>query len=288
MKQEKPHDPAIVAEFDGVVSFGAQKKGTRDIIITSIDGLTTKTYSISVGKHVLVQNGDVVKAGDKLTDGDLDPHDILRIKGPNAVQEFLVNEIQEVYRLQGVKINDKHIEIIVKQMLQKVKILDPGDTKFLENDLVDKYVLEEENEKIRNSVVILNRGDSRFKNGQVVERNKVRDVNIDLRKKNKKPVEFRDAQPATSEPILLGITSAALSTESFLSAASFQETTKVLTDAATEAKTDYLLGLKENVVIGHKIPAGTGLKKFRNIILTTSEFVETKSSTQETIKVKSK
>ncbi|MEJ5306160.1 MAG: DNA-directed RNA polymerase subunit beta' [Ignavibacteria bacterium] len=284
----KPHDPAIVAEFDGVVSFGAQKKGTRDIIITSIDGLTTKTYSISVGKHVLVQNGDVVKAGDKLTDGDLDPHDILRIKGPNAVQEFLVNEIQEVYRLQGVKINDKHIEIIVKQMLQKVKILDPGDTKFLENDLVDKYVLEEENEKIRNSVVILNRGDSRFKNGQVVERNKVRDVNIDLRKKNKKPVEFRDAQPATSEPILLGITSAALSTESFLSAASFQETTKVLTDAATEAKTDYLLGLKENVVIGHKIPAGTGLKKFRNIILTTSEFVETKSSTQETIKVKSK
>jgi len=284
----KPHDPAIVAEFDGIVSFGGQKKGTRDIIITSVDGLTTKTYSISVGKHVLVQNGDVVKAGDKLTDGDLDPHDILRIKGPNAVQEFLVNEIQEVYRLQGVKINDKHIEIIVKQMLQKVKILDPGDTKFLENDLVDKYVLEEENERIRQSVVILNRGDSRFKNGQVVERNKVRDVNIDLRKKNKKLIEYRDAQPATSEPVLLGITSAALSTESFLSAASFQETTKVLTDAATEAKTDYLLGLKENVVIGHKIPAGTGLKKFRNIMLTTPEFVETKSSTQETVKVKSK
>ncbi|MGB9663550.1 MAG: DNA-directed RNA polymerase subunit beta' [Ignavibacteria bacterium] len=284
----KPHDPAIVAEFDGVISFGAQKKGTRDIIITSIDGLTTKAYSISVGKHVLVQNGDIVKAGDKLTDGDLDPHDILRIKGPNAVQEFLVNEIQEVYRLQGVKINDKHIEIIVKQMLQKVKILDPGDTKFLENDLIDKYVLEEENEKIRQSVVVLNRGDSRFKNGQVVERNKIRDVNIDLRKKNKKLVEYRDAQPATSEPILLGITAAALSTESFLSAASFQETTKVLTDAATEAKTDYLLGLKENVVIGHKIPAGTGLKKFRNIILTTEEFVESKVVTQETSKAKAK
>ncbi len=284
----KPHDPAIVAEFDGVISFGAQKKGTRDIIITSIDGLTTKTYSISIGKHVLVQNGDIVKAGDKLTDGDLDPHDILRIKGPNAVQEFLVNEIQEVYRLQGVKINDKHIEIIVKQMLQKVKILDPGDTKFLENDLVDKYVLDEENSRIRDSVVVLNRGDSRFKNGQVVERNKVRDVNIELRKRNKKLVEFRDAQPATSEPILLGITAAALSTESFLSAASFQETTKVLTDAATEAKTDYLLGLKENVVIGHKIPAGTGLKKFRNIILTTEEFVETKATTQETSKAKSK
>ncbi len=164
----------------------------------------------------------------------------MRIKGPNAVQEFLVNEIQEVYRLQGVKINDKHIEIIVKQMLQKVKILDPGDTKFLENDLVDRYILDEENNRIMQSVVVLNRGDSRFKNGQVVERNKVRDVNIELRKRNKKLVEFRDAQPATSEPVLLGITAAALSTESFLSAASFQETTKVLTDAATEAKTDYL------------------------------------------------
>jgi DNA-directed RNA polymerase subunit beta' len=284
----RPHDPAVVAEFDGVVTFGQQRKGMRDIIITSIDGMTNKTYSISVGKHVLVQNGDTVKAGDKLTDGDLDPHDILRIKGPNQVQEFLVNEIQEVYRLQGVKINDKHIEIIVKQMLQKVKILDPGDTKFLENDLVDRYVLDEENEKIKNSVVVLNRGDSRFRNGQVVERNKVRDANIDLRKRGKKQVEFRDAQPATSEPVLLGITAAALSTESFLSAASFQETTKVLTDAATEAKTDYLLGLKENVVIGHKIPAGTGLKKFRNIILTTPEFVSESKTTTETVKVKSK
>lgn len=284
----RPHDPAVVAEFDGVVTFGAQRKGTRDIIITSVDGLTQKTYSISVGKHVLVQNGDTVKAGDKLTDGDLDPHDILRIKGSNAVQEFLVNEIQEVYRLQGVKINDKHIEIIVKQMLQKVKILDPGDTKFLENDLVDKYVLEEENQKMMQSVVILNRGDSRFRNGQVVERNKVKDANIELRKRNKKLIEFRDAQPATSEPVLLGITAAALSTESFLSAASFQETTKVLTDAATEAKTDYLLGLKENVVIGHKIPAGTGLKKFRNIILTTLEFAPENKPTQEVSKAKVK
>lgn len=273
----RPHDPAIIAEFDGVVSFGQQKKGSREIVITSVDGQTTKTYSISVGKHILVQNGDFVKAGDKLTDGDLDPHDILRIKGVNAVQEFLVNEIQEVYRLQGVKINDKHIEIIVKQMLQKVKVLDPGDTRFLENDLIDWYIFNEENEKIRQSVVILDKGDSRFKNGQVVERNRVRDANIELRKRNRKLIEFRDAQPATSENVLLGITSAALSTESFLSAASFQETTKVLTDAATEAKTDYLLGLKENVVIGHKIPAGTGLKKFRNLILTTAEFVEEKT-----------
>lgn len=284
----RPHDPAIVAEFDGVVSFGSQRKGTRDIIITSIDGLTQKTYSISVGKHVLVQNGDTVKAGDKLTDGDLDPHDILRIKGPNAVQEFLVNEIQEVYRLQGVKINDKHIEIIVKQMLQKVRILDPGDTKFLENDLVDRYMLAEENKKVEQSVVVLNRGDSRFRNGQVVEKNKVRDANIELRKRNKKLIEYRDAQPATSEPVLLGITAAALSTESFLSAASFQETTKVLTDAATEAKTDHLLGLKENVVIGHKIPAGTGLKEFRNIVLTTPEFITETRVTTETSKVKSK
>lgn len=284
----RPHDPAIVAEFDGIVSFGAQRKGTRDIIITSIDGLTQKTYSISVGKHVLVQNGDSVKAGDKLTDGDLDPHDILRIKGPNAVQEFLVNEIQEVYRLQGVKINDKHIEIIVKQMLQKVRILDPGDTKFLENDLVDKYILMEENKKIEQSVVVLNRGDSRFRNGQVVEKNKVRDANIELRKRNKKLTEYRDAQPATSEPVLLGITAAALSTESFLSAASFQETTKVLTDAATEAKTDHLLGLKENVVIGHRIPAGTGLKDFRNIVLTTPEFITETKTSVETSRVKSK
>lgn len=284
----RPHDPAIVAEFDGVVSFGPQRKGTRDIIITSIDGLTQKTYSISVGKHVLVQNGDTVTAGDKLTDGDLDPHDILHIKGPNAVQEFLVNEIQEVYRLQGVKINDKHIEIIVKQMLQKVRILDPGDTKFLENDLVDRYLLIEENKKIEQSVVVLNRGDSRFRNGQVVEKNKVRDANIELRKRNKRLIEYRDAQPATSEPVLLGITAAALSTESFLSAASFQETTKVLTDAATEAKTDHLLGLKENVVIGHKIPAGTGLKEFRNIVLTTPEFITETRVTPETSKVKSK
>ena len=284
----KPQDPAIIAEFDGVITFGQQKKGTRDVIITSVDGLTTKTYSIPVGKHVLVQPNDFVKAGDKLTDGDLDPHDILRIKGVSAVQEYLVNEIQEVYRLQGVKINDKHIEIIVKQMLQKVKVIDPGDTRFLENDLVDWYVFNEENEKIKQSVVVINRGDSRLKNGQVVEKNKVRDINIELKKRNRKLVEFRDAQPATSENVLLGITAAALSTESFLSAASFQETTKVLTDAATEAKTDYLLGLKENVVIGHKIPAGTGLKKFRNIILTAPEFVtqEEKVSTNEKIRAK--
>lgn len=284
----KPADPAIIAEFDGIVSFGPQRKGTRDVIITSVDGQTTKTYSIPVGKHVLVQNGDQVKAGDKLTDGDLDPHDILRIKGVNDVQAFLVNEIQEVYRLQGVKINDKHIEIIVKQMLQKVKIVHPGDTKFLEGDIVERHLVNEENARIASSVVVIDHGDSRLKNGQVVERNKVRDLNIELRKKGKKLIEFREAQSAVTENILLGITSAALSTESFLSAASFQETTKVLTDAATEAKSDLLLGLKENVVIGHKIPAGTGLKKFRNIILTTSELVKEEQIAKEKSKEKVK
>ncbi|MEJ5352130.1 MAG: DNA-directed RNA polymerase subunit beta' [Melioribacteraceae bacterium] len=266
-----PHDPAIVSEIEGRVKFGPRKKGARDIIIESFDGSIQKVYSVPYGKHILVQEGDEIPAGEKITDGPINPHDILKIKGPNAVQEYLVNEIQDVYRLQGVKINDKHIEIIVRQMLQKLKVISAGDTNFIEEDLVDRNKLLEENERIKNMVYIIDPGQSKFKAGQLIPRSKFREINADLTRKGKKPMKVRDAEPATFENILLGITHAALSTESFISAASFQETTKVLTNAATEARTDYLVGLKENVVMGHLIPAGTGLKKYKNIILTAEE-----------------
>jgi len=216
---------------------------------------------------VLVQENDTVRAGERLSDGAINPHDVLRIKGVGAVQEYLVNEIQEVYRIQGVKINDKHIEVIVRQMMQKVKVVDSGDTKFLEGDYVDKLRFEEENESVRDKVFVTSKGDSKLKNGQIVSRRKIKEANTDLKKRSKKVIEFRDADPSTSEPVLLGITTAALSTDSFISAASFQETTKVLTDAAIEAKVDFLLGLKENVIMGHLIPAGTGLKHFRSIMV---------------------
>ncbi|MGB5874155.1 MAG: DNA-directed RNA polymerase subunit beta' [Bacteroidota bacterium] len=262
-----PTDPAIVSEIDGTVSFGAQKRGAREVLVTSHDGKDVRKYPVPLGKHVLVQDGDVVRAGDSLSDGAIDPHDVLSIKGVGAVQEYLVNEIQEVYRIQGVKINDKHIEIIVRQMMQKVRVADSGDTKFLEGDHVDKLRFEEENEGLRDKVIIVNKGDAKFKNGQVVVKKKARESNGDLRRRSKKVAEYRDAEPATSEPVLLGITSAALSTDSFISAASFQETTKVLTDAAIGGKVDNLLGLKENVIMGHLIPAGTGLKHFKDILV---------------------
>jgi DNA-directed RNA polymerase subunit beta' len=265
-----PADPAIVSEIDGVVRFGLQKRGSREIIVKSHDGMDERHYMIPLGKHVLIQDNDVIRAGERLSDGAIDPHDILRIKGVGSVEEYLVNEIQEVYRMQGVKINDKHVEVIVRQMMQKVRIIDPGDTPFLEEDYVDIQSVNEQNEILKDQVNITGKGDSKLKNGQIISKKKIREVNTDLRKKSKKIVEFRDAEPATAEPILLGITQAALSTESFISAASFQETTKVLTDAAIEGKVDYLLGLKENVIMGHLIPAGTGLKKFRNIIVTPS------------------
>ncbi len=262
-----PADPAIVSEIDGVVKFGVQKRGAREIIVTSHDGKDERHYLIPMGKHVLVQEHDVIRSGERLSDGAVDPHDILRIKGVGAVQEYLVNEIQEVYRMQGVKINDKHIEVIVRQMMQKVHIVDSGDTRFLEDDYVDIHKVNEENAQLRDAVVVTSKGDSKLKNGQIMLKKKLREVNIDLKKKGKKIVEARDADPVTTEPVLLGITSAALSTDSFVSAASFQETTRVLTDAAIEGKIDYLLGLKENVTMGHLIPAGTGLKKFKNIIV---------------------
>jgi DNA-directed RNA polymerase subunit beta' len=262
-----PHESAVVSDIEGFVKFGARKKGSREILVSAPDGSDEKKYSVPLQKHILVQEGDEIPAGEKITDGPINPHDILAIKGTSAVQEYLVNEIQDVYRLQGVKINDKHIEVIVRQMLQKIKIVNPGDTRFLEEDIVDRIEFIEENNKIVNMVFIEDKGDSKFKNGQVITKLKMREINLDLKKKDRKEIIGRDAEPATFEHILLGITQAALSTESFISAASFQETTKVLANAATEAKVDHLLGLKENVVMGHLIPAGTGLKKYLHIIL---------------------
>ena len=262
-----PQDPAIVSDIEGLVKFGGRKKGSREISVVAHDGSDEKKYSVPLGKHILVQESDDIPAGEKITDGPMNPHDILRIKGTSAVQEYLVNEIQDVYRLQGVKINDKHIEVIVRQMLQKVRVVSPGDTKFLEEDLVDRIEFIEENNKMTNMVVVEDKGDSRYKNGTILQKSKIRELNSDLIKREKKQMEFRDAMPATFEHVLLGITQAALSTESFLSAASFQETTKVLANAAIQAKIDRLIGLKENIVMGHLIPAGTGLKKYKNISL---------------------
>lgn len=259
----KPKEQAVVSEIDGVVKFGPIKRGIREVEVEGSIG--KKKYLIPHSKHVLVHHGDYVKAGEILTDGSIAPHDILQILGPNKVQEYLVNEIQEVYRLQGVRINDKHIEVIVRQMMQRVRVLDPGDTYFLEGDTVNKFFFQEENEAIRNRVIITEVGDSRFKKRQAVERVKFEYTNRQLEKSEKTPAEGREAEPATAEPILLGITQAALTTDSFISAASFQETTRVLTDAAVAGKVDYLYGLKENVIVGNLVPSGTGLKKFKQL-----------------------
>ena len=272
-----PQESAIVSEIEGTVKFGTRKKGSREILVVAPDKSDEKKYNVPLGKHTLVQEGDEIPAGEKITDGPINPHDILKIKGTSAVQEYLVNEIQDVYRLQGVKINDKHIEVIVRQMLQKIKIVSPGDTRFLEEDIVDRNEFIEENNKVMSMAYLTDKGDSRLKDGQLLAKSKLREINADIKKKSKKGVESRDSEPATFEHVLLGITSAALSTESFISAASFQETTKVLANAATEAKVDHLLGLKENVVMGHLIPAGTGLKKYKNIKLKTEEIVEEKT-----------
>jgi len=279
-----PQETAIVSEIEGTVKFGQRKKGSREILVTAPDGSDEKKYSVPLGKHILVQDSDEIPAGEKITDGPINPHDILKIKGTSAVQEYLVNEIQDVYRLQGVKINDKHIEVIVRQMLQKVKIVSPGDTKFLEEDVVDRNEFIEENNKIMSLIYIENKGDSKFKDGQLIPKSKLREINTDLKKKEKAVIEARDAEPATFEHILLGITQAALSTQSFISAASFQETTKVLANAATEAKIDKLLGLKENVVMGHLIPAGTGLRKYSDILLKT-EIVVPEVTPEEEVQV---
>jgi DNA-directed RNA polymerase subunit beta' len=276
-----PHDPAVVSEIEGKVKFGARKKGSREIIIESFDGSIQKVYTVPYGKHILVQENDEIPAGEKITDGPIDPHDILKIKGTNAVQEYLVNEIQDVYRLQGVKINDKHIEVIVRQMLQKLRVISAGDTNFIEEDLVDRIKLIDENEKMKGMVAVTDTGQSKFKQHQLISKTKYREINAELTRKGKKTMKSKDAEPATFDNILLGITHAALSTESFISAASFQETTKVLTNAATEARVDSLNGLKENVVMGHLIPAGTGLKKYKNIILTADETIISEENIEE-------
>jgi DNA-directed RNA polymerase subunit beta' len=276
-----PGNPAIVSEIDGVVAFGAVKRGNREIIVEARDGVVRK-YLVPLTRQILAQDGDFVKAGTSLSDGQTAPADILSIKGPFAVQEYVVNEIQEVYRLQGVKINDKHIEVIVRQMMKKVEIVDPGDTRFLEEDLEDRLAFNEENDWIFDKKVVTEPGESaKLKAGQIVSLREVREENSVLRRNDRKLVEFRDARPATSRPVLLGITKASLGTQSWISAASFQETTKVLSSAAIMGKTDDMLGLKENVITGHHIPAGTGLREFENMIVGSKEEYELLQTTRE-------
>ena len=269
-----PSNPAVVSEIDGVISFGKIKRGNREIIVESKLG-DIKKYLVKLSNQILVQENDYVKAGMPLSDGAITPTDILNIMGPAKVQEYLVNEIQEVYRLQGVKINDKHFEVVVRQMMRKVKVIDSGDTIFLENQLVHKNDFIEENDNIYGMKVIEDKGDSEnLKNGQIVSARALRDENSLLRRNDKQLVEARDAIPATAEPILQGITRASLQTKSFISAASFQETTKVLNEAAVSGKEDYLEGLKENVIVGKRIPAGTGMREYDHLIVGLKEEIE--------------
>jgi len=269
-----PSNPAVVAEIDGVVSFGKIKRGNREIIVESRTGDIRK-YLIKLSNQILVQENDFIKAGMPLSDGAITPIDILNIQGPSAVQEYLVNEIQEVYRLQGVKINDKHFEVVVRQMMRKVRIIDSGDTLFLENQLIHKNDFMEENDAIYGMKVIEDAGDSEnLKAGQIITSRQLRDENSILRRNDSNLVTARDAQPSTAEQVLQGITRASLQTKSFISAASFQETTKVLNEAAVSGKIDTLEGLKENVIVGKRIPAGTGMRKYDHIIVGPKEEIE--------------
>ncbi len=269
-----PSNPAVVSEIDGIVEFGKIKRGNREIQVTSKTGEVRK-YLVPLSKHILVQENDFVRAGQPLSDGAITPNDILNIQGPTKVQEYIVNEIQEVYRLQGVKINDKHFEVIVRQMMLKVEIVDAGDTRFLEGQSVHKADFMEENDAIYGMKVVVDAGDSTtLKAGQIVTARRLRDENSQLKRADKRLVESRDAVPATSTPLLQGITRASLQTQSFISAASFQETTKVLNEAAISGKEDHLLGLKENVIVGHLIPAGTGVRKFQKVIVANKEELE--------------
>jgi DNA-directed RNA polymerase subunit beta' len=276
-----PGNPAIVCEIDGVVAFGSVKRGNREIIVESKDGMVKK-YLVPLTRQILVQDGDFVKAGTPMSDGQIAPAAILAIKGPFAVQEYVVNEIQEVYRLQGVKINDKHVEVIVRQMMKKVEIVDAGDTKFLEEDLEDRFDFIEENDRIYDKKVVTEAGESTtYKAGQIITLRELREENSILRRSDRKLVEVRDAKPATATPVLLGITKASLGVRSWISAASFQETTKVLSQAAIQGKKDLMLGLKENVITGHLIPAGTGQKEFENMIVGSKEEYEVLATTRE-------
>ncbi len=269
-----PSNPAVVSEIDGEVTMGKIKRGNREIIVTSKTGDQRK-YLVSLSKQILVQEHDAVRAGTPLSDGSITPGDILAIKGPTAVQEYIVNEVQDVYRLQGVKINDKHFEIIVRQMMRKVQINEPGDTTFLEQELVDKLDFAEENDRIWGKKVVTDAGDSEnLKPGQIISVRKLRDENSSLKRRDLRLVQVRDAVQATATQILQGITRAALGTKSFMSAASFQETTKVLNEAAIRGKQDRLEGMKENVICGHRIPAGTGLRQFDKIIVGSREDYE--------------
>ncbi len=269
-----PSNPAVVSEIDGEIAFGKIKRGNREITVTSKTG-DVKKYLVPLSKQVLVQENDYVRAGTPLSDGAITPSDILAIMGPTAVQEYIVNEVQDVYRLQGVKINDKHFEVIVRQMMRKVEIQDAGDTRFLEKEMVDKLEFMEENDRIFDKKVVVDAGDSEnLKPGMIVTARKLRDENSALKRKDLRLVETRDAVPAVSSQVLQGITRAALQTTSFMSAASFQETTKVLNDAAIRAKVDPLDGMKENVICGHKIPAGTGLRDFGKLVVGSMEAME--------------
>jgi DNA-directed RNA polymerase subunit beta' len=269
-----PSNPAVVSEIDGIAEYGKIKRGNREIQITSKTGEIRK-YLVPLSKHILVQENDFVRAGQPLSDGAVTPNDILNIEGPTKVQEYIVNEIQEVYRLQGVKINDKHFEVIVRQMMLKTEIVDAGDTRFLEGQSVHKADVMEENDAVFGMKVILEAGDSsELRAGQIISARKLRDENSQLKRADKQLVEARDAVPATSTPLLQGITRASLQTQSFISAASFQETTKVLNEAAISGKEDHLMGLKENVIVGHLIPAGTGIRKFQKMIVANKEALD--------------
>ncbi len=280
-----PSNPAIVSEIDGEVKFGKLKRGNREISVTSKLG-ETKKYLVPLSKQILVQENDYVRAGTPLSDGATTPADILNIMGPTAVQEYIVNEVQDVYRMQGVKINDKHFEVIVRQMMRKVNILDPGDTCFLEQQIVDKREFMEENDRIWGKKVVVDAGDSdSVQPGQIITARKLRDENSALKRRDLKIITVRDAVPATSEQILQGITRAALQTSSFMSAASFQETTKVLNEAAINGKTDTLEGMKENVICGHLIPAGTGLREYNSLIVAGKDDIEAVIEKPEIINV---
>jgi DNA-directed RNA polymerase subunit beta' len=269
-----PSNPAVVSEVDGVVSFGKIKRGNREIIVESKTGDIRK-YLIKLSNQILVQENDFIKAGMPLSDGAVTPIDILRIQGPSAVQQYLVNEIQDVYRLQGVKINDKHFEVVVRQMMRKVRIIDSGDTLFLENQLIHKNDFIQENDATYGMKVIEDAGDSEnVKAGQIISARQLRDENSLLKRNDQALVVARDAQPATAEQVLQGITRASLQTKSFISAASFQETTKVLNEAAVNGKVDHLEGLKENVIVGKKIPAGTGMRTYDHLIVGPKEEIE--------------
>ncbi|MEZ4879213.1 MAG: hypothetical protein R2801_03465 [Chitinophagales bacterium] len=260
-----PSNPAKVSEIDGQTTFGKIKRGNREITVTAKDG-TQKKYMVPLTKHILVQDGDFIKAGMPLSDGSITPSDILKIKGPFALQFYLVNEIQEVYRLQGVKINDKHIEVIVSQMMSKVLIEDAGDTKFLEGEVVNRFDFIEQNDEIFEKKVITDAGDSQnLHAGEIVTMRQIREENSLLKRNDSNLVSYRDALPATSSPQLQGITKASLGVDSWISAASFQETTKVLNQAAINGKVDLMRGLKENVIVGHRIPAGTGVRAFQEV-----------------------